>query len=57
MVLGSFQRWGVLLSGVIVLQGPSVLAVGPGWSCLNIFSLVYYFSFSFSLSGGRPDTD
>ena len=38
-------------------QGPSVLAVGAGGCCLDIFSLVYYFSFFFPLSGRRPDRD
>ena len=36
-------------------QGPSVLAVGAG--CLDIFSLVYHFSFFLPLSGRRPDLD
>ena len=29
----------------VVGQGPTVLAVGAGWDCLDIFSLVYHFSF------------
>ena len=33
-------------------QGPTTLAVGAGGGCLNIISLVYHFSFSFSLSLG-----
>ena len=36
-------------------QGPSVLAVGAGGGCLDMFSLVYYFSFFLPLSGRRPD--
>ena len=47
----NFQCWGVLLIGIIVGQGPSVLAVGAGGGCLDIFSLIYHFS-SFSLSLG-----
>ena len=39
-------------------QGPIALAVGAGWVCLDIFSLVYlFFFFSFSLSGRWPDID
>ena len=38
-------------------QGPSVLAVGAGGGCLDIFSLVYHFSFFLPLSGRRPDID
>ena len=38
-------------------QGPSVFAVGAGGGCLDIFSLVYYFSFFLPLSGRRPDID
>ena len=36
---------------IIVGQGPTVLAVGAGGGCLDIFSLVYHFS-SYSLSLG-----
>ena len=39
-------------------QGPTVLAVGAGGGCLDIFSLFYLFSpVSHSLSGRRPDID
>ena len=41
----NFQRRGVLLIWMIVRQGPTALAVGAGGSCLDIFSLVYHFSF------------
>ena len=41
----NFQCRGVLLIQIIVGQGPTVLAVGAGGRCLNIFSLVYQFSF------------
>ena len=43
---------------ITVGQGPIVLAVGAGGGCLNIFSLIYQFSFlSLSLSGRPPDID
>ena len=41
----NFQCRGVLLIWIIVGQGPVVLAVGAGGSCLDIFSLIYHFSF------------
>ena len=41
----NFQCWGVLLTWITVGQGPNVLAVGAGRSCLVIFSLIYHFSF------------
>ena len=41
----NFQCWGVLLIWIIVGQGPIVLAVGAGGGCLDIFSLIYHFSF------------
>ena len=49
----SFQYLGVLLIGIIVAQGPSVLAIGEGEGCLQFYSLVYHFcSFSLSLGDG-----
>ena len=36
---------GVLLIWIIVGQGPIALAVGAGGGCLDIFSLIYHFSF------------
>ena len=39
------QRRGVLLTWITVGQGPIVLAVGAGGGCLDIFSLIYRFSF------------
>ena len=33
-------------------QGPSALAVGAGGGCLDIFTLLYLFSFSLSLGDG-----
>ena len=44
----SFQCRGILLIWRRVGQGPTVLAVGAGWGCLDIFSLVYHFFFLFS---------
>ena len=41
----NFQCRGVLLIWIRVGQGPTALAVGAGGGCLDIFSLVYYFSF------------
>ena len=52
MVPGNFQCQGVLLIWIIVGQGPSVVALGAGGDCLDTVSLVYHFSFSFSLSLG-----
>ena len=40
----NFQCRGVLLIWIIVGQGPTVLAVGAGGGCLDIFSLLYQFS-------------
>ena len=40
----NFQCRGVLLIWIMVGQGPTVLAVGAGGGCLDIFSLVYQFS-------------
>ena len=40
----NFQCRGVLLIWIIVGQGPTVLTVGAGGGCLDIFSLVYQFS-------------
>ena len=41
----NFQYRGVLLTWITVGQGPIVLAVGAGGGCLDIFSLIYHFSF------------
>ena len=43
--LVNFQCRGVLLTRNTVGQGPVVLAVGAGGGCLDIFSLLYHFSF------------
>ena len=37
--------WDVLLIWIEVGQGPTALAVGAGGGCLDIFSLIYHFSF------------
>ena len=44
-VLGKLPVQGVLLIWIIVGQGPIVFAVGAGGGCLDIFSLIYHFSF------------
>ena len=41
----NFQCRGVLLIWISVGQGPIALAVGAGGGCLDIFSLIYHFSF------------
>ena len=41
----NFQCRGVLLIWIRVGQGPTTLAVAAGGRCLDIFSLVYHFSF------------
>ena len=57
MVLDKLPLAGILLFCIIVGQVPTVLAVGAGGGCLNIFfSYVSVFS-SFFLSGRRSDTD
>ena len=38
----------------VVGQGPIVLAVGAGGGCLDIFTLVYHFSFLSSSLGDDP---
>ena len=41
----NFQVRGVLLVWIRVGQGPTALAVGEGGGCLDIFTLIYPFSF------------
>ena len=54
----NFQCWGVLLIWIGVGQGPSALAVGADGGCLDIFYLIYHFSFlSPSLWGRQSDID
>ena len=58
MVVGKLPVPGALLIWIRVGQGPTALAMGAGWGCLDIFTHVYNFSFlSPSLSGRRPDID
>ena len=58
MVLGKLPVLGRPTIWIIVGQGPTALAVGAGGGCLDIFSLVYHFSFFLlPLSGRRPDID
>ena len=54
----NFQSRGVLLSWIIVGQEPTVLVVGAGGGCLDIFVLSAVIShFYFPPSGRRPDID
>ena len=52
-----FQCWGDLLIWIRVGQGPTALAVGAGGGCLDIFTLVYHFSFLSPFFGRRLDID
>ena len=45
MLQCKFECRGVLLTWIIVGQGPNALAVGAGGGRLDIFSLVYHFLF------------
>ena len=45
MVLGKLPVPGRPTIWIIVGQGPTALAVGADGGCLDIFSLVYHFSF------------
>ena len=45
MVLGKLPVPGRPTIWISVGQGPTVLAVGAGGDCLDIFTLVYRFSF------------
>ena len=45
MVLGKLPVPGRPTIWIIVGQGPTALAVGAGGGCLDIFSLVYHYSF------------
>ena len=56
-VLGKPSVLGRPTSWMIVGQGPIALAVGAGGGCLDIFSLIYLFSFLYPLIGRRPDID
>ena len=52
MVLGELPMPGRPTIWIAVGQGPTALVVGAGGRCLDIFTLVYPFSTSFSLSLG-----
>ena len=58
MVLGKLPVPGRPTSLITVGRGPIALAVGAGGGCLDIFSLIYRFSFFFlPLFGRRSDID
>ena len=52
MVLGKLPVPGRPTIWIIVGQGPAALAVGADGGCLDIFTLIYTFLSSFSLSLG-----
>ena len=53
----NFQCRSVLLIWIIVGQGPTVLAVGAGGGCLDIFFSSITSLFFLPISGRRPDID
>ena len=53
----NFQCRGVLLIWIKVGQGPTVLAVGAGGVCLDIFLSSIISLYFLPLSGRRPDID
>ena len=58
MVLGILPVSGRPTIWIIVGQGPTALAEGAGWGCLDIFFLSSFISlFLLPLSGRRPDID
>ena len=56
-VLGKLLVPGRPTIWVTVEQGPTVLAVGSGGGCLDIFTLIYPFSPLLPLFGKQPDID
>ena len=52
MVLGKFPVPGRPTICITVGQGPTALVVGAGGGCFDIFTLIYPFLSSFSLSLG-----
>ena len=52
MVLGKLPVPGRPTIWTAVGQGPTALAVVAGGGCLDVFTLIYHFLFSFSLSLG-----
>ena len=57
MVLGKLPVPGRPTIWMIVGQGPIALAVGAGWDCLDIFTLLYLSLLFLPLSRRRPDID
>ena len=60
MVLGKTSSAGASYNCITVGQGPPALAAGAGGGYLDIFTLIYHFSFSplsLPLFGRRPDID
>ena len=57
MVLGKLPVPGRPTIWITLGQGPSVLAVGAGGGCLDIFTLIYPSFLSLPLFGRRPDMD
>ena len=52
MVLGKLPVPGRPTIWITVGQGPTALVVGAGGGCLDVFTLIYPFLYSFSLSLG-----
>ena len=52
MVLGKLPVPGRPIIWITVGQGPTALVVGAGGGCLDVFTLIYSFLSSFSLSLG-----
>ena len=57
MVTGKLPVPGRPTIWMIVGQGPNALAVGAGGGSLDIFTLLFPFSYLLPLSGGRSDID
>ena len=57
MVLGKLPVPGRPTIWIIVGQGTTAIAVGAGGGCLDIFSLVYHFSFYTPSLWRRPGMD
>ena len=57
MVLGNLPVPGRPTLLMMVGQGPTVLAVGAGGGCLDIFTLVYFFLLFLPVFGRRPHID
>ena len=57
MVLGKLPVPGRPTILILVGQGPTTLAVGAGGGCLDILSLIYFFSPLSPSLWRRPDKD